>query len=129
MFRSIDLTVKEGALIAVVGQVGSGKTSLLSAMLGEMEKVQGTVNVKVRAALLRRWKQMTETFLKASACERTRRSANKKNSFSKSQASFVGVEDERQEPFCDRGGVKGCATILLRHFCFQLAMAAEGREL
>ena len=44
---SIDLTVKEGALIAVVGQVGTGKTSLISAMLGEMEKVQGKVNVKV----------------------------------------------------------------------------------
>ena len=39
--------MKEGALIAVVGQVGTGKTSLLSAILGEMEKVQGRVNVRV----------------------------------------------------------------------------------
>ena len=39
--------MKEGALIAVVGQVGTGKTSLLSAILGEMKKVQGRVNVKV----------------------------------------------------------------------------------
>ena len=34
-------------MIAVVGQVGTGKTSLLSAILGEMEKVQGRVNVRV----------------------------------------------------------------------------------
>ena len=33
--------------MAVVGHVGSGKSSLLSAMLGEMEKLEGTVSVKV----------------------------------------------------------------------------------
>lgn len=44
---SIDLSVKEGALVAVVGTVGSGKSSLLAAMLGEMEKINGSVNVKV----------------------------------------------------------------------------------
>lgn len=30
-----------------MGQVGAGKSSLISAMLGEMRKVKGYVNVKV----------------------------------------------------------------------------------
>ena len=33
--------------MAVVGQVGSGKSSLISALLGEMELVDGHVNVRV----------------------------------------------------------------------------------
>eukprot|EP01127_Copromyxa_protea_P010837 TRINITY_DN2685_c0_g1_i1.p1 TRINITY_DN2685_c0_g1~~TRINITY_DN2685_c0_g1_i1.p1 ORF type:complete len:1499 (+),score=394.02 TRINITY_DN2685_c0_g1_i1:18-4514(+) len=33
-------------LVAIIGEVGSGKSSLLSALLGEMKKTQGTVNVK-----------------------------------------------------------------------------------
>ncbi|XP_025062209.1 multidrug resistance-associated protein 1 isoform X4 [Alligator sinensis] len=44
--NSIDFTVPEGSLIAVVGQVGCGKSSLLSALLGEMEKIEGYVAVK-----------------------------------------------------------------------------------
>ncbi len=34
--------------MAVVGQVGSGKTSLINAMLGEMIRHQGSINTKVR---------------------------------------------------------------------------------
>ena len=34
-------------MIAVVGSVGTGKSSLLQAILGEMEKVSGSVTVKV----------------------------------------------------------------------------------
>ena len=34
--------------MAVVGTVGSGKSSLMSAMLGEMENIHGHVTVKVR---------------------------------------------------------------------------------
>ena len=37
-----------GELAAVVGRVGEGKSSLISAILGEMEKIKGRVNVKVR---------------------------------------------------------------------------------
>uniref|UniRef100_A0A8C1G2J6 ABC-type glutathione-S-conjugate transporter n=2 Tax=Cyprinus carpio TaxID=7962 RepID=A0A8C1G2J6_CYPCA len=36
---------QRGSLVAVVGHVGSGKSSLLSAMLGEMEKKSGHVTV------------------------------------------------------------------------------------
>lgn len=36
--------MKKSSRIAVVGCVGSGKSSLISAILGEMEKLSGTVN-------------------------------------------------------------------------------------
>lgn len=41
------MCIPEGSLVAVVGQVGSGKSSLLSALLGEMQKQEGLVAVKV----------------------------------------------------------------------------------
>ncbi|NXH21247.1 MRP6 protein, partial [Bucco capensis] len=47
---SIDLTVPQGSLLAVVGQVGAGKSSLLSALLGELEKIAGSVTMKDTAA-------------------------------------------------------------------------------
>ncbi|KAL7026259.1 hypothetical protein ACKWTF_013819 [Chironomus riparius] len=43
--KGINLSVKKGNLVAVVGQVGSGKSSLISALLGDMEKIEGQVNV------------------------------------------------------------------------------------
>ncbi|XP_048239475.1 multidrug resistance-associated protein 1-like [Haliotis rufescens] len=43
---NINLTVEEGQLVAIVGQVGSGKSSLVSAILGEMDKLQGQVILK-----------------------------------------------------------------------------------
>ena len=38
--------------MAVVGKVGSGKSSLISALLGEMELVEGHVNVRVSTVSL-----------------------------------------------------------------------------
>ncbi|GBC03741.1 hypothetical protein RclHR1_00530016 [Rhizophagus clarus] len=46
----INLSVKKGELVAIVGKVGAGKSSLLSALLGEMEKVRGEVIVKGHVA-------------------------------------------------------------------------------
>uniref|UniRef100_A0A8C0TW13 Multidrug resistance-associated protein 1-like n=1 Tax=Canis lupus familiaris TaxID=9615 RepID=A0A8C0TW13_CANLF len=43
---SLNIKIPEGALVAVVGQVGSGKSSVLSAILGEMEKLTGVVQRK-----------------------------------------------------------------------------------
>ena len=43
----LNLRVEPGQLVAVVGHVGSGKSSLLSALLGEMEILTGKVNRKV----------------------------------------------------------------------------------
>lgn len=34
----------------MVGAVGSGKSSLVSAMLGEMENIKGHINIQVRGA-------------------------------------------------------------------------------
>uniref|UniRef100_A0A8C0E917 ABC-type glutathione-S-conjugate transporter n=1 Tax=Bubo bubo TaxID=30461 RepID=A0A8C0E917_BUBBB len=48
--RSINLMVPQGSLLAVVGQVGAGKSSLLSALLGELEKTDGCVTMKDTAA-------------------------------------------------------------------------------
>ncbi|KAL6615336.1 hypothetical protein ACP70R_037606 [Stipagrostis hirtigluma subsp. patula] len=41
----IDMEIRTGALAAVVGMVGSGKSSLLGCVLGEMRKISGKVKV------------------------------------------------------------------------------------
>ena len=45
---SINIRIKKGELAAIVGEVGAGKSSLLSALLGDMEKLDGRVNILVR---------------------------------------------------------------------------------
>ena len=45
--RSLDLHVKPGELLAVVGHVGAGKSSLIQAVLGEMDKLDGNVTICV----------------------------------------------------------------------------------
>ena len=40
--------MKPGQLVAVVGQVGAGKSSLIQALLGEMEKHGGNVSLRVQ---------------------------------------------------------------------------------
>eukprot|EP00250_Pteridium_aquilinum_P021235 c25063_g1_i1 orf=493-5031(-) len=40
--RDINLNINRGSLVTIVGTVGSGKSSLLAALLGEMVKVSGT---------------------------------------------------------------------------------------
>ncbi|NWR31854.1 MRP3 protein, partial [Tachuris rubrigastra] len=44
--KDINILVPSGALVAIVGHVGCGKSSLVSALLGEMEKLEGEVAVK-----------------------------------------------------------------------------------
>lgn len=48
--QSIQLTVQRGSLTAVVGRVGQGKSSLLSAMIGDMYKLEGQVELHGRVA-------------------------------------------------------------------------------
>uniref|UniRef100_A0A4W5LCQ0 ATP-binding cassette, sub-family C (CFTR/MRP), member 3 n=1 Tax=Hucho hucho TaxID=62062 RepID=A0A4W5LCQ0_9TELE len=43
---SINLMVPQGSLLAVVGHVGCGKSSLVSALLGEMEKMEGDISIR-----------------------------------------------------------------------------------
>ena len=49
----INIKVQKGSLVAVVGPVGAGKSSLLSAILGEMYKQSGSVNSHVSSTLER----------------------------------------------------------------------------
>ncbi|XP_054569765.1 LOW QUALITY PROTEIN: ATP-binding cassette sub-family C member 5-like [Eptesicus fuscus] len=42
---SIDLEIEEGKLVGICGSVGSGKTSLISAILGQMTLVEGSIAV------------------------------------------------------------------------------------
>ena len=46
-YFSINFEAGRGSLIAIVGQVGCGKSSIISALLGEMQKQHGTVTVNV----------------------------------------------------------------------------------
>ncbi|KAI4538921.1 hypothetical protein MG293_011188 [Ovis ammon polii] len=48
--QGLSFTVRPGELLAVVGPVGAGKLSLLSAVLGELPPSQGKVNVHGRIA-------------------------------------------------------------------------------
>ncbi len=45
---SVNLNIKPGELLAVVGLVGAGKSSLVQAILGEMVKLNGDVIINVR---------------------------------------------------------------------------------
>ncbi|XP_036936900.1 canalicular multispecific organic anion transporter 2 isoform X2 [Acanthopagrus latus] len=46
VLHNINVMVPQGSLLAVVGHVGCGKSSLISALLGEMEKLEGDVSVR-----------------------------------------------------------------------------------
>ncbi|ORX35410.1 putative metal resistance protein ycf1 [Kockovaella imperatae] len=46
ILQDIDLKVNKGELLAVIGRVGDGKSSLLGAMLGEMTRVDGSVKIQ-----------------------------------------------------------------------------------
>uniref|UniRef100_A0A672LRL3 ABC-type glutathione-S-conjugate transporter n=1 Tax=Sinocyclocheilus grahami TaxID=75366 RepID=A0A672LRL3_SINGR len=49
---SVSLDIKPGRLVAVVGAVGSGKTSLISALLGELHSLKGCINIKGSVAFV-----------------------------------------------------------------------------
>ncbi|KAG0238830.1 hypothetical protein BGX31_003156 [Mortierella sp. GBA43] len=45
VLSDVNLQVSEGSLTAIVGRIGQGKSSLLSAILGELHKQQGSVRI------------------------------------------------------------------------------------
>uniref|UniRef100_A0A8C3SMI9 ABC-type glutathione-S-conjugate transporter n=1 Tax=Chelydra serpentina TaxID=8475 RepID=A0A8C3SMI9_CHESE len=60
---SLNMKIPEGSLVAVVGQVGSGKSSLISAILGEMNKFEGTVQRKGSVAYVSQQAWIQNTIL------------------------------------------------------------------
>lgn len=48
VLSNIDLTIEEG-LTVVTGKVGSGKTALLQALLGEMDRKSGSVKIPIKS--------------------------------------------------------------------------------
>jgi ATP-binding cassette subfamily C (CFTR/MRP) protein 1 len=50
VISSINLRIEQGSLVALVGMVGSGKSSILAALLGEMNKVHGHVRISGKIA-------------------------------------------------------------------------------
>lgn len=48
MLFSINIKISKEELVAIVGAVGSGKSSIISTLIGEIEKIEGRVNVSVR---------------------------------------------------------------------------------
>ncbi|WKX94652.1 hypothetical protein Q1695_011711 [Nippostrongylus brasiliensis] len=48
--QDINLGAEQGSFVAVVGQVGSGKSSLLNALLGEMGKLRGRIGLHGKVA-------------------------------------------------------------------------------
>lgn len=47
VLKNVSLNVKPGSLVGVVGFVGSGKSSLLAGILGDMHRLQGSVTCTV----------------------------------------------------------------------------------
>ncbi|KAJ1553509.1 hypothetical protein HK405_007699, partial [Cladochytrium tenue] len=48
--RDIELAIPSGALVAIVGSVGSGKSSLLSALVGELQPAAANASVSLASA-------------------------------------------------------------------------------
>ncbi|XP_068578796.1 ATP-binding cassette sub-family C member 2 [Cebidichthys violaceus] len=46
LLKNVSMDIKPGRLVAVVGAVGSGKSSLMSALLGEMYSTKGFINIQ-----------------------------------------------------------------------------------
>lgn len=61
ILENLNLTIPEGKLVAIVGEVGCGKSSILSALLGEIPKIRGrvVVNGKVAYCPQQAWIQNT----------------------------------------------------------------------
>lgn len=43
LLRNINMTIKKNSFVAIVGNVGSGKSSILNAILGNMVLIEGNI--------------------------------------------------------------------------------------
>jgi ABC-type transport system involved in cytochrome bd biosynthesis fused ATPase/permease subunit len=46
MLKDINLSIEKNELVAILGSVGSGKSSLLMSLLGELELINGNIDMK-----------------------------------------------------------------------------------
>lgn len=44
ILKNIDFKIKDGELVAIIGTVGSGKSSLVHALLGDLYKISGKIS-------------------------------------------------------------------------------------
>ncbi|CAF1415524.1 unnamed protein product [Rotaria sordida] len=64
VLKNINLQIHQGSLVALVGMVGSGKSSILAALLGEMIKVNGRVSISGKIAYVPQTAWIMNTTLK-----------------------------------------------------------------
>ncbi|KAF9585524.1 hypothetical protein BGW38_001959 [Lunasporangiospora selenospora] len=50
VLQDLSFSIRDGSLVAIVGRVGQGKSSLLSALIGEMYRMEGSITVRGRLA-------------------------------------------------------------------------------
>ena len=50
--RDLNVHLKKGQLIGVIGQVGSGKTAFLQAIIGDMIKLNGEISINNEKGLI-----------------------------------------------------------------------------
>ncbi|KAF7259936.1 hypothetical protein EG68_02798 [Paragonimus skrjabini miyazakii] len=68
VLQNINLTVKQGSLVAVLGAVGSGKSSLLSACLGDLNQRGGSVSLQGTTAYVPQTAWIQQQTVRANIC-------------------------------------------------------------
>uniref|UniRef100_A0A2K6KRK6 ATP binding cassette subfamily C member 6 n=1 Tax=Rhinopithecus bieti TaxID=61621 RepID=A0A2K6KRK6_RHIBE len=122
----INLTVPQGCLLAVVGPVGAGKSSLLSALLGELSKVDGFMSIKGAVAYVPQeaWVQNTSVVenvcfgqeLEPAWLERVLEACALRpdvDSFPEGVHTSIGEQVRVSRSFCDRETLQKAAVYLL----------------
>ena len=64
ILHDINIEIRPGEMVGIIGQVGAGKSSLVSAMIGEMHKVSGEVTYKGKIAYIPQQAWLRNTTLK-----------------------------------------------------------------
>ncbi|CAM4943622.1 unnamed protein product [Rotaria socialis] len=64
ILKNINMQIEQGSLIAFIGMVGSGKSSILAALLGEINKVHGHVSISGTIAYVPQTAWIMNTTLK-----------------------------------------------------------------
>jgi len=95
ILHNISFNVKPGELVAIVGHVGSGKSSVISALLGEMEKTDGYVGMRGSVALIPQQAWIQNTTLKENILFGKRLKGEKNSLKVHDDKLFLGVVDKK----------------------------------